>query len=168
MVRRPSLPARLPGEVVASLGVPSNEKVVAWGSSSDGLYVVATDRALYADGLGGRLAWSRISKAGWEEPILVVVALDESGRPMRPLRLRLDDSRELPPAVHDRVTSSVVISERVELGGGAKALLTARRDSDDGQIRWSVVFDAGLDPTDPALRSAADAALDQLRGSLGI
>jgi hypothetical protein len=99
---------------------------------------------------------------------LTVVVLDSAGRLQRPLRLRIDASRDLPPAVHDRVTASVVISERVDLGDGATALLVARRDSDDGSIGWSVVFDAGLDPADPDLRRAADAALEQYRGSLGI
>jgi len=167
-VRRPSLPERLPADVPDRLGVRAGEKVIAWGSSSGGGYVVATDRALYADGLGARTRWSSISRAGWDEPVLSLTILDESGRVTRPVRLRVDDSRDLPPAVHDRVTASVVVSERVELKEGAKALLAARQDSDDGQIRWSVVFDAGLDPTDPDLRRAADAALGQLRGSLGI
>lgn len=167
-LRRPAMPPRLPGEVVTRLGIPADEKVVAWGSAVDETYVVATDRALYADAVGSRTPWSRISRAAWDEPVLTLALIDEAGRAQRPLRLRLEDSRELPPAVHDRVTASVIVSERVDLGGGATALLAARKDSDDGQIRWSVVFDPGLDPTDPELRRAADAALDQLRGSLGI
>ncbi len=171
MARRPSLPPRLPADAVARLGVPSREKVLAWAESPDALaptIAVATDRALYADGLAGRTPWSRISRASWEEPMLTVVVLDAGGRAQRPIRLELTQSRDLPAAVHDRVTSSVVVSERVDLGGGAKALLAARRDSDTGEIGWSVVFDAGLDPTDPDLRRAADAALGHWRGSLGI
>ena len=35
-------------------------------------------------------------------------------------------------------------------------------------LRWSVVFDAGLDPSDPALRDQADDALADLRTSLGV
>ena len=167
-VRRPSMPARLPAEVTARLAVPAGEKVIAWGSSLDGTHVVATDRAMYGDALPGRTPWSRVSKASWEEPVLSLTFLDESGQARRPIRLHVDESRDLPPAIHDRVTASVIVSERVDLGGGSKALLAARKDSDDGQIRWSVVFDPGLDPTDPQLREAADAALAQLRGSLGI
>jgi hypothetical protein len=167
-LRRPSMPPRLPADVVDRLAIPGTEKVVAWGSSIDGTFIVATDRAMYADALIDRTPWSRISKASWEEPVLTLTLLDASGRVKRPVRVRIDDSRDLPPAVHDRVTASVVVSERVDLGDGAKALLAARKDSDAGQIRWSVVFDPGRDPSDPALRAAADAALAQLRGSLGI
>ena len=94
--------------------------------------------------------------------------LDDAGRPRRLLRLRVDQSNDLPAAVYDRVTASVVVSERVELRADAKALLVARRGSDSDDITWTVVFDAGLDPRDPELREAADAALADLRGSLGI
>ena len=68
------------------------------------------------------------------------------------------------------MTASVVVSERVDLGGGAGAqLMVARRASDDDELRWSVVFDAGLDSSDdPRLRAAAAEALDRLRDALGI
>ncbi len=69
--------------------------------------------------------------------------------------------------MHDRVTASVLISERVDLGNGAGALMVARR-SDDDEVRWTIVFDSGLDASDPALREAADAALARLREALGI
>ena len=169
--RLPSRPPRLPAAASATLGVPAGEKVIAWGSTPNGdetAYVVGTDRALYAVALGGRTAWSRISKATWEEPVLSVTILDDAGRPRRPLRLRVEESNDLPAAVYDRVTASVVVSERVELRPGAKALLVARKGSDSGEISWTVVFDAGLDPRDPELRRAADSALADLRGSLGI
>jgi hypothetical protein len=46
--------------------------------------------------------------------------------------------------------------------------MVARRAGDDAPVRWTVVFDSGLDPTDPALREAADEALARLRSALGI
>lgn len=169
----PSFGPRLPSDVAERLGVRRGEKVVAWGCGpgadvTQATYVLATDRALYVEVGHERFPWSSISKASWDEPMFDVVVLDDAGRPSRLLHLRVDDARDLPPAVHDRVTASVVVTERVDLGDGAKALLVARRGSDDGEIRWSVVFDAGLDSRDPALRASADAALAQLRGSLGI
>lgn len=169
----PTFGARLPPEVPTRLGVLPGEKVVAWGSAqgegdAEATYVLATDRALYVEVEALRVPWSSVRKATWDEPVLDVVIVGEGGGGSRQLRLRVDESRDLPAAVHDRVTASVVISERVDLGNGAKALFVARRGSDDGEIRWSVVFDAGLDPRNPRLREAADAALAQLRGSLGI
>lgn len=169
----PKLGGRLPGTVVAMLGIPPGEKIVAWGAGpgsdvTQSQVTVATDRALYLQATGERLPWDQISKASWDEPMLDLVVVDGAGAPTRLVRVRVDDSRDLPAAVHDRVTSSVVVSERVSLGDGAGALLVARRASDDDPVRWTVVFDRGLDASDPTLRAAADAALARLRDALGI
>ena len=169
----PKLGGRLPGSVLAMLRVGPGEKVVAWGASTAGdptqsTVAAATHRALYLQSTGERLPWDTIIRATWEEPVLQLTITDGAGGPPRVLAVELDQSRDLPAAVHDRVTASVVVSERVDLGGGAGALMVARRGSDDGVIRWSVVFDVGLDPADPDLRQAADEALTRLRDSLGI
>jgi hypothetical protein len=160
---------RLPAEIQAALAMGRGERIIAWGSDPrpDGTveYLVATDRALYLQGRGERIAWDSITKATWAEPVLELVIADA---PSRLLRVTAGDSGDLPAAVHDRVTSSVLVSERLDLGEGRGAKAVARRNSDDGPVRWSVVFDAGLDPSDPALREAADRALADLRGSLGI
>lgn len=168
----PKLTSRLPGSVTALLRLEPGERVIAWGSthSADGtqtLFTVATDRALYVQAVDERIAWDHISKVIWNDPVLEVMRTDDQGRGLPALRVRVDDARDLPGAVHDRVRSSVLVSERVDLGGGAGALMVARRGSDD-EVRWTVVFDSGLDPTDPALRTAAADALATLRGSLGI
>ncbi len=152
---------RLPAGVGDQLGIRPGEKIVAWGVNAQ-IYTVATANALYT--AGDRIPWHRVSKATWTEPELVVYLVDDSGT----LRIELEDARDLPPAVRDRVTDSVVASEHVELDGDAGARMVARRDSDDGSVRWSVVFDSGLDPNDEHLRAAADAALTQLRSALGV
>lgn len=169
----PKVGGRLPGTVVAMLGIGRGEKIVAWGAASSGdvtqtLVAAATDRALYLQSTGERLPWDTIAKASWEEPILELVVSDAASQPPRLIVVELDDARDLPAAIHDRVTGSVVVSERVDLGNGAGALMVARRASDNDGIRWTVVFDSGLDPSDPALRAAADEALARLRDALGI
>ena len=163
----------LPSEVRARLGIPSGEKVVAWGSGvtgrgADAVYAVATDRALYLDATGERLPWDRINRAQWDEPMLELVVLDANGQPDRLVRVPLGVGSALPAAVHAQVTESVVVSERLQLGDGAAALAVARRSSDQDAIWWSIVFDPGLDPRDPGLRAQADEALAELRASLGI
>lgn len=145
----------------ARLGIPRGERIVAWGQGRTGL-LVATDRALY--GAGERLAWFRIARAQWEEPVLAITTTDA---PPQALRILLTDVRDLPHAIHACVTESVVVSERLDLGEGRGALAAARR-TDAGDIAWTVVFDAGLDPSDPGLRAQAEAALADLRSALGI
>ena len=163
----------MPSGAAERASVRPGEKIVAWGrgptpGADQSRLVVATDRALYLETPALRIPWSSIRKATWTEPLLTYVVADEQGRVRAPAALELDEPGDLPAAVHDRVTASVVMSQRVDLDGRGAALMVARRDSDDGIIRWSVVFDAGLDPSDPALREAADRALAALRESLGI
>jgi hypothetical protein len=144
------------------LGISARERIVGWGTSRGTGVVVATDRALY--GAGDRLPWHRIAKAQWREPVLEIIVGDQ---PPTVLRLAMDDARDLPQAVHACVTESVIVSERLDLGDDRGALAAARR-TDTGDVAWLVVFDAGLDPTDPALRARADAALADLRSALGV
>ena len=168
---------KAPADLRQRLSIPGSEKVLAWGSgpmpggdraAAEVGYLAATDRAFYVEGAGDRIGWDRISRASWEEPVLDVVLEDENGRAAGRMRLRVDVSGDLPAAVHDRVTASVVVSEVIDLGDGAKARMVARRPSDDGEVRWSVVFDAGVDPSDPQLQARAREALADLRSAMGI
>ncbi len=160
---------RLPAGIRERVGIPKAERVIAWGvDSANDRYTLATDKALYPESIGERLRWDSISKATWEEPVLKVTVHDTSGATKGTLKLRVDESGDLPAAVFALVTESVVISEHVELGEGAGARMVARRDGDEGTIWWSVVFDSGLNPSDPALRARADEELAALRDSLGI
>ena len=61
----------------------------------------------------------------------------------------------------------MVASRRVALVGDSGAILAARRDN-AGNVTWTVVFDAGLDPADPRLQERARVALAEMRQSLGI
>ena len=167
-------PARLPGPILAMLAIPPGERVIAWGSSEQGggtqtVVTAATERALYVQATGDRIRWEQVTKATWDDPVLEVTRLGEDGRLLPALRVRLDAPGDLPAAVRDRVTDSVVVSERRELHVGTttgSALFVARRLGED--VRWTVVFDAGLDHRDPALQAAADAELEALRATMGI
>lgn len=160
-----------PKDLHERLGVPAKERVLAWGSGPEG-YVAATDAALRVEVPSSNsvetLGWDVITKATWEEPVLIVTLEAGVGRPGRTLRLRVDESGDLPAAIRDRVTASVVVSEVVAIGEGATARMVARRATDDAEIRWSVVFEAGADANDPALQERARRALAELRASLGI
>ena len=115
-----------------------------------------------------RIPWDRVVKAGWADPVLELLVQPEPGGPSSVLRLQLDDPGEIPVVVRERVTASIVVQEHVDLVGQQGARLVARRDCDTGALRWSVVFDAGLDPRDPDLRARANQALRDLRAQLGV
>ena len=148
--------------------VPRGERLLAWATVQPAGYAVATDVALYLP-VGGhlRLVWDLVSKATFsDEAVLVVEARPEPRARDRSWRVVLDDPGALPTVVYERVTSSVVVSERVELRGELGARIVARRAGEG--LRWTVTFDPGLDPSDPALRAEADAALAELRSTLGV
>ncbi|PHX60927.1 MAG: hypothetical protein CK552_03330 [Actinobacteria bacterium] len=167
---RPFATSRLSKEAKAELGISKSEKVMAVGTEPSGseMLVVATTRALYLQSSGERLRWDALSKAIWAEPILTLTLIDDSGQVIGGRAIELGQATDLPAAIHDRVTDSVIVSERADLGDGLAAMLVARRNSDADEIWWSVVFEAGLDPTDPELITRAAKELSQLRESLGI
>ena len=157
---------RAPADVRAL--VPPGERLLAWARVAPGGVAFATDAALYLpvpDTL--RLAWDLISKATFSDAAALVVEGRQSpqGRD-RAWRVILEEPGALPTVVYERVTSSVIVSERVELRGELGARFVARRTPSG--LRWTVTFDAGLDPSDPALRAEADAALAELRSTLGV
>ena len=164
---RPARPAK--GGLV-ELGVPKSEKVLATATESGSaqLVAVATNRALYLKATGERIRWDNVAKAVWDEPMMNLTLVADDGQGNGGRIIELGRATDLPAAIHDRVTASVIVSERADLGDGAAAMLVARRNSDSGQITWSVVFETGLDPKDPALITRAAAELAQLRESLGI
>lgn len=163
---------RMPPEVDAvTADFARGEKVRAWATgpalrSGEPTVVVATGDALYAPGIIDRIPWESIVRASWEEPLLEVIAVVAGAT--RPIRITLDAPGSVPQVVNERVTATIVMQRHIELVGKSGASLVARRVANSDEIRWEVVFDAGLDPNDPVLREEADQQLAWLRESVGI
>ncbi|MEU8269812.1 hypothetical protein AB0B89_21965 [Sphaerisporangium sp. NPDC049002] len=150
----------LPAE--AGVTLEAGERVLVHARTPDGSYVVATDRALRLPG-ESPLPWYRIDRALWDEEGLRVVATDGTER-----RMTLPDPGRLPEAVRERVTSSILANRHVRLGDRGGVRLVARRVPGQDAAEWELIFDQGLDSTDPGLRAAAEQALEELRRNLGI
>lgn len=164
--------------------VPKGERLMAWASGPRKLdghpTVVATsDRALYAPGYVPRVAWEQVLHASWDHPILDVVYIqDAAGETLDPVavgqddailvRITLDAAGAVPQIVWERINSTIVLARHVELVGERGVRLVARRVRATQDIRWVLIFDRGLDPTDPDLRALADQELNYLRDSAGI
>jgi hypothetical protein len=153
------------------LEVGPGERVLAQARTPSGALVGVTARALYLPQRTGetrRIAWDDVVSAGWDSPVLEVL---ETGASV-PARVNLEEPGRVPEAVRERVTASIVVSERVVLALMAEdevagAQITGRRVPDSTDLHWTVTFDRGLDPTDPALRAAADAELARIRDWYG-
>ncbi|CAB4852419.1 unannotated protein [freshwater metagenome] len=133
--------------------------------------MIATEQALVlpAGSAPERLAWDLVLRASWEPDSVEVISQDVAGG--RPLSRRIaveSDPGVLPHVVRERVMASIVVQHHVALDGERGARMVARREAGSTDLRWSVVFDAGLDPADPVLRARADEALAEVRASLGI
>lgn len=141
--------------------------MLAQARTPAGATVALTLQALYLPQRTGevrRLPWAEVEHAAWDDPVLEVQVAGTAA----PVRILLDPPGSVPEAVRERVTACIVVTEHVELatasGASAGARIIGRRPP-DGQtdLRWTVIFDAGLDPADAQLRAAADRELARLR-----
>jgi hypothetical protein len=149
--------------------VPAGERLLAWGSCDDGAFVVATDRSLVLPEPGGgtrAVRWESVAQASWQDERLEVVETGGGGRGRRTTVLEVLEPGALPETLRERVTSTIVVSEHVDLVGEQGARITARRSPGGADLTWVVTFDAGLDARDPVLREAADAAVARLKGQV--
>lgn len=169
-LRRPSAvlrPGRLPADVRDALDLARGERPLAFAATRGGWYVVATSAALHLPTASGgfhRLPWERIDQASWQDGHLRVQTA--AGGPE--YRVRLPDPGSVPETVRERVTATVVISRTARLPGGGSVRIAARRPPGGGDVRWSLVFDAGLDPSDPGLRAQAEQILEDVRRQTGL
>lgn len=126
---------------------------------------VATNAALHFNGTGGitRVPWERVEQAVWKDGLLIV-------REVGGVRhdVSLAEPGSVPETVRERVTSTVVVSSRVKLPRGGVRIAARRPARGPGELRWTFVFDAGLDPSDPGLLAEAEQALEELRRQTGL
>ena len=162
----PLLRRRRAPEVVREVPLAPGERRIAWAVTDEGEAVVATEEALI---LGGeRLLWTQVEKAVWAVPRLQVSEIADVAGAGRSWTVVLPDPRDLAETVHDRVTASVVWSQRVvlrELGGAVR--LVARRTPGQETLTWQAVHDPGTDPSDPQVQAAVASLVQQARHSIG-
>lgn len=147
----------------------AGERVLVRVAAADGTPVVGTDRALHLAG-GLVLGWHQVDRARWlaDDMALEIVTLPAGATPARTYRVVVPVPANLPELVRERVTSSILASERVMLTGRAGARIVARRVPGGEGVRWTVVYDDGVAPSTPDVQAAAQEAVDGLRTRLGV
>ncbi|MEV4677932.1 MULTISPECIES: hypothetical protein [Actinomadura] len=156
----------LPAEVRAALTLERGERVLASAPTRGGSHVAATTTALHLPTPSGgftRVPWERVDHATWKDGWLHVH--ETTGGPEH--HIRLTDPGSVPETVRERVTATIAVSHQAQLPGG-KVRIAGRRPAAGGDVRWTFVFDAGMDPTDPGLRAQAEQALEELRRQTGL
>jgi hypothetical protein len=150
----------------------SGERVITWGTTSDGSTAVASTKALWLPAKAAseewhRLGWDEIHKAVWAEETLTVTpgveVEDGVVADGRIRRVRLAEPRDLPAEVRTRVTRSVAYTTLRRLQGGGSVRVVARRVPGRDGLVWQLRFDDGADRTDPGVRAEAEGILTEVR-----
>ena len=173
----------LPAEVVSRAHLPRGEKVLASALTSDGTWLLGTrTRLLVVPPVEARtvvepvettttrhIPWEQVEDAAWDQDArqLRVDEIGEYGAPRPSHTFAMDDPALLLQLVRERVTASVVLQRRVPVRGGLGVTVIGRRSPVGGPIAWMHAYDAGLDPADPEVAAAADAALADARAEVG-
>jgi hypothetical protein len=158
----------LPDDVRRSLSLAPKDSVLAAAELVDGSWAVATRTLLVTTGAGGTSRpWCDVDRAGYDPATSTITVEWVDGA--EPWSLRLADSRRvsLATTVRERVQSSVVLADVVNLGEGRKAKVAVRR-APDGSLFSQVLVDAGVDMNDARTRAVIDAAEDRVRGMSGL
>jgi len=158
---------RVPAELKARA---DGRRVLAWATSGSSHLAALEDGLLLPDHFEpSLLAWDLILRASWEQDRAEVVYQPSAGDSPKSITIPVSGEFEvLAAVVREQVMGSIVIQHHVELVGETGARLIARRVPGETDLRWSVVFDAGVDSKDPIVREHIDSALNSLRSSLGV
>jgi hypothetical protein len=153
--------------------VVAGERPLAWARVQSDDWVLGTRDALYLP--GARLPWEQVEAATWDRDrsLLRVSEVGSWGEPRAQHELTLADpgraTDRLLQLVRERVTASIVLSRHVPITGRRGVRVVARRaPSGRSPVHWVYEYDAGVEPDDPFVRTAAAAALDTARDDLGL
>lgn len=153
-------------DVVKAVELPGGERRLDWALTDDGRPVVATTEGLRLPGRG-LVLWRDVERAGWERPLLTVREVAEVTETGTLTELVLADEGDLPRVVRDRVTGSVAWATTARLSPSGGVRIVGRRVPDAEDLHWQLVFDQGVDPSDPLVRAQAEGALAAARRAIG-
>ncbi|MFC6881204.1 MULTISPECIES: hypothetical protein [Actinomadura] len=157
----------LSADVRSALSLTRGERILASAPTRGGSHVVATTSALHIpappDGFT-RVPYERVDQATWKDGWLHVQETSSGAAH----HVRLTEPGSVPETVRERVTATVAVTHSATLPGGGTVRIAGRRPTTGGDVRWTFVFEAGLDPDDPGLRAQAEQILESLRRQTGL
>lgn len=163
--RRPSMPSA----IRARLALPTDDRVLAEAAQADG-WAVATTRMLLiapSDGEVVRRPWSDVDGARLDAETMALTVTWVDGSLPTVLHLAENGATAFARTVHERVQSSVVHSEKVELGRRRVVRVVLRRGPDGGLLT-QVIGSGSIDLGDPATAARIDAAEARVREAAGL
>lgn len=148
------------------MALDAGERRTAWGLTTAGDPVVATDVGLRVPG-PVRVDWPDVEKATWKRPVLEVLEVAAVSGTGRRWRFELAEEGELPETVRSAVTATVAWSTHVGLHPAGGVRVVGRRRPGRELLDWQLVYDRGTDVDDPAVQAQAQAVLADARRTIG-
>ena len=157
----PTIPPEL------ATAVASEGRLLAWANHSDGLIAVTKNSLVdISDTEKSVTPWSDSLQAKWEPPNLTLIFQGHTESTPTSRSWILDEASQLPRAVRDRVTSSVVVDRVFELPNAGRVRFVARKDQKS--ILWSSIPDDIVASQTEIGQLEIAKAVAELRASFGI
>lgn len=147
--------------------VAPHGRLLDWANHAEGLIAV-TKNALVEihDQVVTVTPWTDSVQAKWEPPNLTVVFQGQLDTEPTSRSWILDELSQLPRAVRDRVTSTVVVDRVFDLPNAGKVRFVARKD--EKSVYWSAIAqDLAASQTEIGQQEIAKAIVE-LRSTFGI
>jgi hypothetical protein len=159
--KNPAMPAEL-AEAVAPEG-----RLLDWSTHASGLLAVTKNSLIdLTEQVTTITPWSESVQAKWEPPRLTVVFQGEMEQSPTTRSWILDEASQLPRAVRDRVTATVVVDRLFELPNAGKVRFVARKD--ENRSYWTAIAeDQVASQTEIGQQEIAKAVVE-LRSAFGI
>jgi len=145
-------------------------KALAGAELKDGRWVVATATTLLVislDGIERDSDWDAVDNANWDnEADTITINWVANEEPLR-LHLASDPEARFATTLRERVQSSVVMSEIIDVAPGVTAKVALRRTS-TGRIISQVMGRANLDLKNPQILARVNEAEARLRDHAGL
>ncbi len=176
--RRTTWPRELTESVTASSrhADGGKEDILAAVQLTDGHWVAGTRAAVYlptdSHDAVRRVGWEQIERAGWdsEASLMHIYETTAFGTPLRATELKVEDPGRFGQLLRERVDASIIVQRHVPLSGKRGVRIVGRRNPADtnAPVSWNFVLDKGLEPDQPGVVDAAEAALKSVREEFGI
>ncbi len=146
-----------PPEQLAALLEP-DERALAWAPDETGAMLMASTLGLWLPGPDGptRLGWADITTAGWRDGVLRLVrgveVEDGYVESQRPELWSIPEPGGLPPAIRERVTHSVSVTEHFPLRPTGGVRIVGRKVPGEDGLRWRAHLDGDASRHDPQVR----------------
>lgn len=142
--------------------------ILAWAATAEGWVVGLAGAMLVGDGESWRaFPWHRIATGQWDTATARLTWLDSDGTAHA---AELEAGARFAELFNERVSASVVISRRVDLGRGRQVTLALRRNLEPGadETTWQAIPGAGVDLHDPAVQARVDQELAAAQADFGL